>query len=55
MWRRILKVCMFRQCQRLLGTYLEVATGPHPGVSHGLCQACLETHYTPRENRRVEA
>jgi len=55
MIRRILSICMMTSCQRLLGSYTEPATTPHhPGVSHGLCESCLKTHYQPRENRRVE-
>jgi len=56
MFRRILSICMMKQCQRLLGSYVEKANGPHPGYSHGLCPACAGRiyHLPPRENRRVE-
>lgn len=51
---RVLSICMFTDCQRLLGV-----SEPQPpnrtGISHGLCERCLQTHYGARENEREKS
>ena len=50
-FRRLFRLCMY--CLGYLGVSIPTRPG-QTGISHGLCQHCLETHYQPRTNEQKD-